>query len=252
MRIIISPAKKMNRDLETLEYRQLPQFLVQAQQILEILASMSREQLKELWKCNDQITNLNYERIQEMTKNMDALTPAVLAYEGIQYQYMAPAVFERSAYEYVEEHLRILSGFYGILRPFDGVVPYRLEMQARLSVNGSRNLYDFWGNRIARQLCSETDCIVNLASKEYSKCVEKYLKEDFAKDIRFVTCVFGELCPDGRVREKGTYAKMARGEMVRFMAETRVEKPEQLKEFARLGYQFCETSSTKNKYVFII
>ena len=87
-------------------------------------------------------------------------------------------------------------------------------------------------------------------SHQYSTIYQSV--EDFAKDIRFVTCVFGELCPDGRVREKGTYAKMARGEMVRFMAETRVEKPEQLKEFARLGYQFCETSSTKNKYVFII
>ena len=74
------------------------------------------------------------------------LTPAILSYEGIQYQYMAPSVFEENQYDYIQEHLRILSGFYGVLKPMDGVTPYRLEMQAKLSVQGKKNLYDFWGN----------------------------------------------------------------------------------------------------------
>ena len=88
------------------------------------------------------------------------LTPAVLSYEGIQYQYMAPGVFETGQFAYLQEHLRILSGFYGLLRPFDGVVPYRLEMQARLPVDGHRDLYGFWGDKPARALAGETDLLV--------------------------------------------------------------------------------------------
>ena len=97
------------------------------------------------------------------------------------------------------EHLRILSGFYGILRPFDGVTPYRLEMQAKLPVGEAKDLYGFWGSRIAEFLFSETDCIVNLASREYSRCVSAWLTED----VRFLTCVFGER-KNGAIVEKGT------------------------------------------------
>lgn len=245
MRIIISPAKKMNRDLETLEYRQLPRFISKADQIAEVLRCMSYEELKALWKCNDAIAKLNYERMQELNLRHQ-LTPAILSYEGIQYQYMAPAVFETQSYYYVEEHLRILSGFYGILRPFDGIVPYRLEMQAKLGVGGSKNLYDFWKDTIAESLFSETDCILNLASKEYSRCVEKYI----SKQIRYITCVFGELI-DGKIKEKGTYAKMARGEMVRFMAQSQVQTLDAVKEFNSLGYHYSNEYSDDKTYIFL-
>ena len=123
---------------------------------------------------------------------------------------MMPVVFTSSAMDYVREHLRILSGFYGVLSPFDGVTPYRLEMQAALSVGGSGNLYEFWGDRLYRAVLDEDRTILNLASKEYSKAVEKYLQPE----DRLITIVFGELA-DGRVKQKGTLAKMARGEMVR-------------------------------------
>lgn len=245
MRIIISPAKKMNQDLDTLDYNQLPMFLDDTSKILELMKQMSYDELKMLWKCNDQIASINDERIKTMDLER-TLTPAILSYEGIQYQYMAPAVFEIQAYHYIEEHLRILSGFYGLLKPFDGVLPYRLEMQAKLSVEGYKNLYAFWGDRLAKQLFNETKCIVNLASKEYSKVVEPYLTED----IQFVTCVFGEVV-EGKVKEKGTYAKMARGEMVRFMAEEQIEKVEEIKTFNRLGYQFEEKYSSETVYTFI-
>lgn len=96
------------------------------------------------------------------------LTPAVLAYDGIQYRHMAPGVFTDGEFRYIEEHLRILSGFYGMLRPLDGVTPYRLEMQAKLSGEGFGSLYEFWGGRLAAQLAGETKVILNLASKEYS------------------------------------------------------------------------------------
>ena len=174
------------------------------------------------------------------------LTPAVLAYDGIQYQYMAPGVFTDQEYAYIQEHLRILSGFYGILRPFDGVTPYRLEMQAKLKIGECKDLYSYWGDHLAQTLFAETDCVLNLASKEYSICVSKYLPDT----VRFITCVFGEE-KDGKVIEKGTMCKMARGEMVRYMAEHQIENPEEVKAFDRLGYHFSQSESNQTTYTFI-
>ncbi|MBR6767013.1 MAG: peroxide stress protein YaaA [Clostridia bacterium] len=245
MRIIISPAKKMNEDTDSLNYIGLPVFLDRTEKLLERLRSMSREELKKLWKCNDKIADLNIERLEGMNLN-ERLTPAILAYEGIQYQYMAPGVFSRAEFDYVQEHLRILSGFYGILSPFDGVVPYRLEMQAKLSADGAKDLYGFWGESLAKRLFSETDCILNLASKEYSTCVSKYL----SPDIRFITCVFGE-AENGKIIEKGTMCKMARGEMVRFMAENGIENIGEIRRFDRLDYAYAPEHSDDDTYVFI-
>ena len=101
------------------------------------------------------------------------LTPALLSYDGIQYTYMAPAVFEDGQYDYVLNYLRILSGFYGVVKSMDGVVPYRLEMQAAIS--GCKNIYDFWGDSLYREVVDDSRIIVNLASKEHSRCIEKYL-----------------------------------------------------------------------------
>lgn len=245
MKLIISPAKKMKVDTESFPYRDLPMFLPNTEEICRRLQGMSYDELKTLWRCNDQIAQLNVRRLQEMDLHR-RLTPAVLAYEGIQYQYMAPGVFTDQEYAYIQEHLRILSGFYGILRPFDGVTPYRLEMQAKLKIGEYGNLYDYWGDRLAKALCEETDCILNLASKEYSICVSKYL----SNSVRFVTCVFAEeKC--GKPIEKGTMCKMARGEMVRYLAERQITNPEQVKSFKRLNYRFDEFRSDENTYLFI-
>lgn len=245
MRIIISPAKKMNIDTDTLEFQGLPVFLEQTQILMEYIQSLSYEECKVLWNCNDKIARQNFERFTDM-KLKSQLTPAILSYEGIQYQYMAPSVFEENQYDYIQEHLRILSGFYGVLKPMDGVTPYRLEMQAKLSVQGKKNLYDFWGKQLYEEVVDDSHIIINLASKEYSSCIEKYLQPEDT----YITCVFGEY--DGKkVRQKGTYAKMARGEMVRFMAEKKIEDPEEIKQFDRLGYCYREELSTDTEYVFI-
>ena len=245
MKIILSPAKKMNVDIETLQPLGLPVFLEDTKQILDWLKEKSYEELKKLWACNDKIVEQNVQRLKEMDIET-RLTPAVLSYEGIAYQYMAPAVFEETHLEYVQKHLRILSAFYGVLKPMDGVTPYRLEMQAKASIADTKDLYNFWGSRLYEEVVDENRVIINLASKEYSKCIEKYLTE---KDT-YITCVFGELS-NGKVVQKGTYAKMARGEMVRFMAENKVSKPESLKVFDRLNYKFREELSTETEYVFI-
>ena len=245
MRIIISPAKKMKVDTDSLPWRDLPAFLTKTEQLCTQLQGMSDVELKKLWKCNDSIAALNIQRLQNIDLH-SRLTPAVLAHEGIQYQYMAPGVFTEQAFDYVQEHLRILSGFYGILKPFDGVTPYRLEMQAKLRVGECKDLYAYWGDNLAKTLFAETDCIINLASKEYSVCVSKYVPAN----VRFITCIFGEE-KDDKVIEKGTMCKMARGEMVRYMAENQIEDPEQIKAFNRLNCRFDANRSNSETFVFI-
>ncbi len=244
MRIIISPAKKMNSIDEALDYIGKPVFINKTKDILEWLKARSYEELKELWACNDKIADQNVARLKEMDLDT-GLTPAIFSYEGIAYQYMAPSVFENSHYDYIQEHLRILSAFYGALKPMDGVRPYRLEMQAKIKINNSRDLYDFWGDMIYREVRDESGIIINLASKEYYKCIEKYLTKS---DI-FITCNFLEES-GGKLVTKATYAKMARGEMVRFMAENKISRLEDIKNFNRLGYVYRDELSGEKEFVF--
>ena len=245
MRIIISPAKKMVVDTDSFAVDSLPQFLERTERLKAVLQGMSPKELQALWKCNDAITKLNADRLEQMDLRRN-LTPAILSYEGIQYRYKAPGVMETAHLDYLREHLRILSGFYGLLRPFDGVTPYRLEMQAKLAVDGCRDLYQFWGSRLARQLAAETDVVLNLDSREYSRVVEAYLP----KTVRFVTCAFGEL-KDGKVVEKGTKCKMARGQMVRWLAENNITAAADIQAFDQLGYRFQTELSTEDHQVFL-
>ena len=245
MRILISPAKKMRANGDDLPWRDLPRLLPRAEVLYAELRAMSGEELQALWKCNDRIAGENMERLRILDPRRP-LAPAILAYEGIQYQYMAPGVFTEDQFDYIQEHLRILSGLYGVLRPFDGVIPYRLEMQAKLRVGPSKDLYGFWGVAIAEEIWRETDCVVNLASKEYSICISRHQKPG----TRLITCVFGEE-QNGKVVEKGTLCKMARGEMVRFLAERRITAPEDIRAFDRLDYQFSWERSDGSTYTFL-
>ena len=144
MQILFSPAKKMRRDADTLPPAGLPRYLEQADRLRAYLKELPYEELKRLLACNDAIAQLNYRRYQTMDLRRD-LTPAILAYDGIAYQYMAPQVFEQAWFDYIQARVFVLSGLYGILRPLDGVVPYRLEMQTKLRTEFCRDLYDYWG-----------------------------------------------------------------------------------------------------------
>lgn len=186
MRIIISPAKQMRTDTDTIACTETPVFLEKTAILKDWISGLSFDEQKRLWVCNDKIAKQNAARFADMDLK-SSLTPALLAYDGIQYTYMAPAVFEDGQVTYVQEHLRILSGFYGVLKPMDD---------------------------------------------------------------RCITCIFGELV-NGKVVQKGVYAKMARGEMVRFMAGIRAEEPEQIKNFDWSGYQFDEGRSSEMEYVFV-
>ena len=193
MKIILSPAKKMITDTDSIAPDGLPEFIEKTTEIQNWLKSKSKEELKTIWKCNDKITEQNFNRLE----NMDLyhlLTPAVLSYEGIAFQYMAPSVFEDSQFEYVQNHLRIISAFYGVLKPRDGVTPYRLEMQAKVGIGETKNLYEYWGDLLYRSVIDNSRIIINLASKEYSKCIEKYL----TRQDRYITITFCELSGDKR------------------------------------------------------
>ncbi|MDO4484583.1 MAG: peroxide stress protein YaaA [Clostridia bacterium] len=244
MKIILSPAKKMKTDTDTMQPIGLPVYLDETARVLAALQGKSPAELKALWKCNDKIAAQNITRLQEMDLRA-RLTPAVLAYEGIAYQYMAPAVFEAQQFAYIQSHLRILSAFYGVLSAMDGVTPYRLEMQSGLAVGDAPNLYDFWGSRLYRAVRDDSGTIINLASKEYAKCVEKHI----TPADRFITITFCELS-GGKLVTKGTYAKMARGEMVRYMAEHQITDPEDIKGFDRLGFRCRDDLSSPTEFVF--
>ena len=245
LRIIISPAKKMNEDTDSLPWQDLPSMLPKTRILLEKLRSMSPADLQRLWKCNDSIARLNIDRLNDMDPE-SRLTPAILAYEGIQYLHMAPGVFSDAEFVYVQKHLRILSGFYGVLKPLDGVDPYRLEMQTKLPAGGHRDLYSFWGASIMQQALEGADCVLNLASREYSICISRHLPPS----IPMIDVIFGEE-KNGKIVEKGTMCKMARGEMVRFMAENQIVDLQEIKNFNRLDFHFSKDHSSDKTFIFL-
>ena len=254
MKIIISPTKKMKIKDQGPSVLTRPVFLKETQYLLEHLKTLSYGQAKDLWACSQSLANENYERLETMDLSKN-LSPAILTYEGIQYKYMAPMVFTEEMYKYINKHLRILSGFYGVLKPFDGITTYRLEMQAKLDTEKGKDLYEFWGDKLYKELVSDNSTkgqlIINLASDEYGKTIEKYLKPE----DQFVTIIFGEYKKDKngepKVITKGTYAKMARGEMVRYMAENQIVDIESLKKFTVGGFACLESQCDDNKIVFV-
>lgn len=249
MKIIISPAKKMQTDLDTFSALTKPQQEEQAKTIMQYLKAQDIDTLKKIWHVNDKLFELNYKRLMDMDFDAEIKTPAILAFSGLQYQYMAPDILTMDGLEFLQKHLRILSSFYGVLRPFDGILPYRLEMKAKVQVNNTKNLHQYWGNSWAEILTAHDDLIINLASKMYGTQVSRYLK---GSNTKFVSCVFGRYdLQKQKVIQDNTYAKMARGEMVRFIAENQLDDYHDLTKFNDFGYQYKEEYSTDTQLVFL-
>lgn len=244
---LLSPAKKMRHDPDSLAAQTIPQFLPQTEILLDQLRSLPLPQLQELLCCNQKLALQAFQHFSQMNLYSQDTTPALCAYVGIQYQYMLPGAFTDEQLTYAQTHLRILSGFYGVLRPLDGIFPYRLEMQTRLAVGPYRDLYAFWGPILAQTLETEAEGIIlNLASEEYAKAVRPYL----GVKTRWITPIFGQLNGD-KVREKGVYVKMARGEMARFLAQNHVETLEDITAFSSLGFTWDKNRSTLDTPVFL-
>lgn len=244
MIILIAPAKKMTSDIPYLDYKSIPVFLDQTRILMHEMKKKTSMELKHILQCSDAIAKETYKVYQQMelTKNM---VPAILSYQGIQYQYMAPHVFPDEYFAYVQKHVRILSGFYGVLKPLDGVVPYRLELNNALTVKRS-NLYAFWNHLLYDEIVKDTRVILDLASAQYGKIIKRYC----GQDVRYITCRFKE-DEDGKLREKGVYVKIARGEMVRYLVEIQAEDIEAVKTFKRCGYTYQEALSTEYEFVFV-
>ncbi|KRK98525.1 hypothetical protein FD04_GL000257 [Secundilactobacillus odoratitofui DSM 19909 = JCM 15043] len=245
MKIIIAPTKKMVVNTDDFDVLSQPQYLDDAQAILQVLKQLTYEQAKAMWHCSDKLARENFAWLQEMSLTQHQ-TPAILGYTGIQYQYMAPDLFTAPALDYIQANLRILTGFYGILRPFDGVVPYRLEMQSAVAVNQTANLYQFWGDRLHAALQANDGLILNLASQEYAKAITPYL----TADEHMVDVVFASLV-NGKPKVKATFAKMARGEMVRYLAENQISDLADVAKFDHPDWHFDADRSTANQLVFI-
>lgn len=245
MQLIIAPAKKMRVDPDSFPVLSQPAFLLQTQAILAVLKQLSKSDAQTLWRTSEKLTDTSFAALQALDL-AGPLTPAVLAYVGIQYQSLAADILTQEALDYLQGHLRIVSGFYGLLRPFDGIVPYRLEMQAQLAVGGAQNLYDYWGQRLHDALDFDHGPLLNLASLEYSKAITAHL----LSGEQVVDVVFGRLV-DGRVKVAATPAKIARGSMVRWLALHQMTDVAAVREFADPNWQFDAERSTPTQLVFL-
>lgn len=238
MKIIISPAKTFKiRKLKNNNCHCL--YENKKNELVSIIKEKSVEELKKLWKCSDKIANESY----KLYENFDSAPKgcAILSFDGIQYQYMDVDSLDEKQLEYLEEHLRILSGLYGILRPFDKISKYRLDFEDKLI-----NLYEFWEDEIRNHFKGEE--IIDLASKEYGQNIYKYLDKTPVKiDFKEEVLVDGEI----KLKTKATPSKILRGRMVNYMARNNVEDIEQLKKFSCDGYNYSEDYSDINKLVFV-
>ncbi|WP_276804899.1 peroxide stress protein YaaA [Lactobacillus hominis] len=243
MKFIIAPAKKMKVDQDSFLVKSQPIFLDKAQILWDFLKKQNFEQLQKIWNANDKIVRQNQKRLKTpLNRN---LMPAVVAFDGIQYQYLGADVLEQGALDYLQENLRIESALYGLLRPFDGVVPYRLEMQAGMVGFKDYSLYHFWGSDLYQELYQDDDCVINLASKEYSKAIAPYVNDK----QQFISVFFLEKRKD-KWRQIATHSKMARGAMMRFAAQNQIEDVTQLTEFNDFGFKFSQADSNKTILTF--
>ena len=177
MMILIAPAKRMRPTIDFMDHKRMPCFLPESERLVTYLKTKKQEELKAMLNCSDAIAEWTYNSYQHMDVNVSCV-PALLSFDGIQYSYMAPDLFSEEYFVYAERHLRILSGLYGILEPFDGVVPYRLELDSPFHTPFCTSLYDFWGSKPYQRLIEEDKQILDLSSKQYGRLIKRHLDPD--------------------------------------------------------------------------
>lgn len=242
MFIILSPAKRMAA-VSRIPPQSRPQFMAQAACLADILKGYAPGPLAAALKTSPALALRAYMDYQDMDLTASGAA-ALFAYQGLVFSTMRPDDFSADEVDFSQNHLRILSGLYGLLRPLDGILPHRLEMGCRLPEAGG-SLYDYWADRLYQALFAAGDTVVNLASAEYARAVTPYL----AWNDRMITCEFYTLSR-GRYRVMATAAKMARGAMARYAISNRIDRPEGLQGFDSLGYRFSPERSTDRIYRF--
>lgn len=246
MLIIVSPTKQMKWCKDHLP-QDLPILSKKSQMILEELYKLDKDKIMALMKVNEKIALENLERYKKIHFDKNG-SCALFTYQGLQFQRMN--IQNEEQITYLQEHLRILSGLYGVIRPLDSIYPYRLEMQAKLPVNGSKDIYAFWKDTIASSLQKELThhklpIILNMASKEYEKAVLPYLPDD-----SYITLTF-KIRKQGKLKVESTQAKIARGAMIHYLSTHHIETLEGVKEFHEEGYQFMKELSNEQEFVFV-
>ncbi len=251
MLVVVSPAKKLDW-AERKETMSAPDFQEDAIALTEIARGLSVEDLRKLMHISADLAQLNYDRFRAFNPVPDEadLRPAALAFAGDTYQGLEAGSLDRDEMDWAQDHLRILSGLYGVLRPLDGMQPYRLEMGSRLKSERGKNLYDYWGSQIAEALnvqAKETNSqvLVNCASQEYFGAVDLGVLAP-----RLVTPVFME-DKNGTAKVVSFYAKRARGAMARFIVQNRLSDAESLLEFDTGGYVYQPEMSEPDRPVFL-
>lgn len=252
MLFLLSPAKSLDYESPVPDVpHTLPAFAEDSARLIEVLRRKSPQQLSSLMEISDALAGLNAARYQAWTPKFTARNSrqAVLAfdgdvYDGLQARQLAPADLD-----WAQQHLRILSGLYGVLRPLDWMQPYRLEMGTALKVGAAGNLYQYWGSRLSEHLnevlaADKTPVVINLASQEYSRAVDRK-----ALKARVIDCVFEEWRGDGW-KVISFSAKKARGLMARYAIAKRVETPRKLENFNLEGYAFDPAASQAERLVF--
>jgi hypothetical protein len=252
MLTVISPAKKLDYASKvcTDEFT-VPAELDRSSLLIDKLQKTSAKKLGELMDLSENLVQLNAERYAQWTLDFNSGTTrqAILAFKGDVYQGMKNETLTPADLQFAQQHLRILSGLHGLLRPLDLIKPYRLEMGTKLSVKSKKDLYGFWTDSVTARLNEElarsgNDVLVNLASGEYFKVVNtKKLK------ARIVTPVFKDL-KNGQLKVIFLYAKQARGMMAGYIVRNRINDVEELKAFSDSGYRYSETESDGDTWVF--
>ncbi|WP_243611709.1 peroxide stress protein YaaA [Shimia aestuarii] len=251
MLVVVSPAKKL--DWNPVEARTTaPDFQDEALALTEAARDLSVEQLQKLMSLSANLATLNYDRFKAFEAEPDAFAtrPAVRAFAGDTYTGLEAASLDAEEMAWAQDHLRILSGLYGVLRPLDAIQPYRLEMGSRLKNPRGKNLYEFWGSQISSALNAQakdtgSHVLVNCASQEYFGAVDLD-----ALNLRVITPVFME-DKGGLPKIVSFYAKKARGSMARFIIQRRLTDPEGLKDFDLGGYAYQPDMSEGDRWVFL-
>jgi cytoplasmic iron level regulating protein YaaA (DUF328/UPF0246 family) len=240
MKIIISPAKKLNLENHSAQKPMQFSFLKDASILINLLKTKSVAEVKKLMGLSDNLAQLNWERFQQWEMSNCKTYPAIFMFDGDVYQGIKAEIFNADQMQFAQKNLRILSGLYGLLKPLDRILPYRLEMGTKLKNANGPHLYDFWTDKISKVLLSDMvkeEVLINLASNEYSKALQMH---NFPSKI--ITPIFKDY-KNGKLKVISFFAKKARGEMVNFIVKNKISNPAELKLFVNNGYAFSEESN---------
>lgn len=241
---IISPSLTMKNCSDSFIKLTIPSQIEMSKKIVEEIRKFTLKDLEKVLKINTKISELTFERYKNLKFDING-SPAIHSYTGTVYKNIKPEVFDKEEIKFCSDHVRILSGLYGVLRPYDSIYEYRLELKTKLKICDKDDLYKYFNDSMYKNLVSYDRKIVNLCSDEYSKAITPYISE---KD-HFLTCSF-KINKNGVLKSISTDSKASRGSMIKFMVNNKINKFEDLKEFNDNGYTFNKSLSDEYNYIF--